>query len=152
MPEDRWEAALDRVLELTVLLSQDMTASLAQMGLTPARVHLLWELRSQVPCTQRALASALNVTPRAITALVDGLVETGFVTREPCPADRRATLVTLTEQGRATTQALSDEHRELARQLFAGLPDDTFDHFGAGLDHVVNRLRVLLAGPAQGLS
>lgn len=152
MPEDRWEAALDRVLELTVLLSQDMTASLAQMGLTPARVHLLWELRSQTPCTQRALASALNVTPRAITALVDGLVETGFVTREPCPTDRRATLVTLTEQGRTTTRALADEHRELARQLFAGLPDDTFDQFDAGLNHLVDRLRTLLAGPAPGPS
>src|SRR5580700_3138360 len=83
MQNDRWEAALDQVLLVTVLLSQDMTDSLARMGLTEARAHLLWELQARGPCTQRALASALHVTPRAITSLVDSLAETGFVPRGP---------------------------------------------------------------------
>jgi len=145
MEDDRWEAALDRVLAVTVLLSRDMADSLARMGLTEARTHLIWELRALGPCPQRALASALHVTPRAVTALVDGLAETGFVTREPNPADRRATLVTFTEKGRATAQALGDGHRELARQLFAGMPAGEFDGFDAGLNHVLDRLRALLA-------
>ena len=152
MRDDHWEAALDRVLLLTVLLGQDMTDSLARMGLTEARAHLLWELRAQGPCTQRALASALHVTPRAITALVDSLVETGFVTREPCPTDRRAILVTFTELGRTTAAALADGHRELARQLFADMSAEAFDGFDAGLSHVVNRLRTLLTGAARDVS
>jgi DNA-binding MarR family transcriptional regulator len=145
MQDERWEAALDRVLELTVLVGRDMTGGLARMGLTEARAHLLWELRARGPCTQRALASALRVTPRAITALVDGLVETGFVTREPCPADRRAILVTFTELGRITAQAMADGHRELARQLFASLPAEAFDCLDDGLGHVIGRLRALLS-------
>jgi len=40
----------------------------------------------------------LHVAPRTITALFDGLVATGFVTREPHPSDRHAALVTLTER------------------------------------------------------
>jgi DNA-binding MarR family transcriptional regulator len=149
MRDDRWEATLDQVLLLTVLLGRDETDSLAAMGLTEARAHLLWELQARGPCTQRALASALHVTPRAITALVDGLAETGFVTREPCAADRRAILVTFTELGRVTAQALADGHRELARQLFADLPAEVFDGFDTGLSHVVSRLRAVLAGKAQ---
>jgi DNA-binding MarR family transcriptional regulator len=145
MRNDDWEAALDRVLLLTMLLSQDSATSLARMGLTESRAHLIWVLRARGPCTQRALASALHVTPRAITALVDSLVETGFVTREPCPADRRATLVTFTELGRTTAQALADGHRQLARQLFADMSAEEFDGFGTGLTHVVDRLRTLLA-------
>jgi DNA-binding MarR family transcriptional regulator len=145
MRDDRWEAALDQLLLLTVLLGRDMADGLARMGLTEARAHLLWELQTRGPCTQRALASALHVTPRAITALVDGLVETGFVTREPCPADRRAILVTFTELGRTTAQTLADGHRELARQLFADLPAEEFDGFDTGLSQVVDRLRTLLA-------
>ena len=141
------EAALDRVLELALLLSRDATDSLAQMGLTEARAHLVWVLHAQGPCTQRALASALHVTPRAITALVDSLVETGFVTREPCPADRRATLVTFTELGSTTAQTLADDHRELARRLFADMSADAFDGFDAGLKNVLDRLRALLASP-----
>ena len=149
MRDDRWEAALDQVLLLTVLLGRDMTDSLARMGLTEARAHLLWELQARGPCTQRALASALRVTARAITSLVDGLVETGFVTREPCAADRRAILVTFTELGRVTAAALADGHRELARQLFADVSAEVFDGFDTGLSHVVNRLRTVLAEKAQ---
>jgi DNA-binding MarR family transcriptional regulator len=149
MQDDRWEAALGRVLLLTVLLSRDATDSLARMGLTESRAHLVWELQARGPCTQRALASALHVTPRAITALVDSLVETGFVTREPCPADRRAILVTFTELGRTTGQALADGHRELARHLFAGMPAEAFDGFDTGLSQVVNRLRTLLTEPVH---
>ena len=87
----------------------------------------------------------MHVTPRAITALVDGLVATGFVTREPHPSDRRATLVTFTERGRTTAQALLDGHRRLARQLFADLPPNVFDGFDVGLLHVLARFRGVLA-------
>ena len=89
MHAERWEAALNRILELTVLLGRDMTDSLAREGLTDSRAHLLWQLQQRGPCTQRTLAADLHVTPRTITALVDGLVATGFVTREPHPSDRR---------------------------------------------------------------
>lgn len=152
MADDPWETTLDRVLLLTVLLSQDMSSSLARMGLTEARTHLIWQLRKLGPCPQRALASALRVTPRAVTALVDGLVETGFVTREPCPTDRRATLVTFTELGRSTAQALADSHRELARRLFGGMTAEEFDRFDAGLIQVLDGLRAVLAAKAKGES
>lgn len=145
MQDDRWQATLNRIFELTVLIARDVTSSLAQLGLTEARAHLVWELQARGPCTQRALASALRVTPRAITALVDALVETGFVTREPSPADRRATLVTFTALGRTTAQAMADGHRELARQLFADLPPEDFDSFDRSLSHVLDRLRTQLA-------
>jgi len=145
MPDDRWENALSRVLELTLLLGRDATENLTRMGLTEARAHLLWELRTLAPCTQRELATVLRVTPRAVTALVDGLAETGFVTREPCPTDRRATLVTLTEQGHATTQVMVDGFRNLARQLFTDMPPDVFDGFDDGLIHFISRLRTPLA-------
>jgi DNA-binding MarR family transcriptional regulator len=145
MDAERWEATLDRVLELTVLLGQDMTGSLAREDLTESRAHLMWQLQQRGPCTQATLATDLHVTPRAITALVDGLVATGFVTREPHPSDRRAALVTFTERGHATARALLDGHRRLAHQLFAGLPDDVFDGFDAGLLHVITRFRGVLA-------
>jgi DNA-binding MarR family transcriptional regulator len=149
MRAEQREATLDRVLELTVLLGRDAADSLAREGLTEARAHLVWQLQQRGPCTQATLAADLGVTPRAITALVDGLVVTGFVTREPHPSDRRATLVTFTERGRATAQALVDSHRRLARQLFAGLPDDVFDGFDAGLLHVLSRFRGVLAAKTR---
>ncbi|HET6345793.1 MAG TPA: MarR family transcriptional regulator [Myxococcota bacterium] len=138
------EAALDRVLELVTLLSDDMARSFARDGLTGPRAHLLWELHHRGPSTQRALADALRVSARNITGLVDGLVDTGFVTREPHPTDRRATLVSFTERGAKTAEAMDRDHRELARLLFAGMPAKRLEGFAEDLDDILSRLRKAL--------
>jgi len=140
-------AALDQVLALTVLLNEDMTQSLARDGLTGPRAKLLWVLHQRGPCTQRVLAEALAVSPRNITGLVDGLVATGFVTRQPHPTDRRATLVSFTEHGQRTARQLADGHRELAGLLFSGMPDRQFEGLVGGLGVVLARLREALSEP-----
>ncbi len=140
---------LDRVLELTMLLGRDSAEQLERIGLTESRAHVLWELGQRGPCKQQALAAALRVSPRTITSLIDGLVETGFVTREPHPRDRRASLVTFTPQGKAASRALKKAHRQLARQLFGDLPAGHLDGFEAGLGHVLERLRSHLQRPGD---
>jgi DNA-binding MarR family transcriptional regulator len=140
---ERWETILDRVLMLVRLLGEDTRDGLSRLGLTESRAHVLWVLQHRGPSTQRTLADALKVAPRTITALIDALAETGFVTREPHPTDRRATLVTFTAHGKQTARGLVDGHRQLARDLFGELPDDVLDGFDGGLDHVIARLRAL---------
>jgi DNA-binding MarR family transcriptional regulator len=134
-------AALDRVLELAVLVNEDMTSSLAARGLTEARTHVIWLVHARGPVTQRDLAEALRVSPRNVTGLVDALEQTGFVRRAPHPTDRRATLVELTNQGREAAERLVDEQSEFARLLFDRMPRATFDGLVAGLDAVLGRLR-----------
>ncbi|MGY1620043.1 MarR family winged helix-turn-helix transcriptional regulator [Geodermatophilus sp. SYSU D00691] len=134
-------AVLDRILELVAVLEVDTREGLARDGLTPARAHLIWELQHRGPLPQRALAEALRVSPRNVTGLVDGLVESGFVTREPHPTDRRATLVSFTPHGAEVAARLEREHDEFARILFADLPADRFRAFADVLDHVLARLR-----------
>jgi DNA-binding MarR family transcriptional regulator len=137
---DRFGDALDQVLALVVLLNDDMTRSLARDGLTTSRAHVLWELIQRGPSTQRTLADALHVSARTVTGLIDGLVATGFVTREPHPTDRRAALITFTEHGRAVAESLREGQRELSHLLFADMPAAQFDGFVAGLGHVLTRL------------
>ncbi len=141
MTNEGYATALGQVLELSLLVNDDMTQSLARDGLTTARAHLLWELAQRGPSTQRVLADALDVSARNITGLVDALVATGFVTREPHPTDRRATLVSFTEQGAATARALGEGQQEFADLLFAGMPEARFDCFVDGLGEVLDRLR-----------
>jgi DNA-binding MarR family transcriptional regulator len=136
--------ALDLLLELSVLLADDMARDLERRGLTRSRTHVVWLVHHRGPMTQRALADATGVSARNVTGLVDALVDTGFVTREPHPSDRRATLITLTKRGRSTADELVREQAALARALFAGLEEPGFDHFRAGLDHVVGVLRRLV--------
>lgn len=140
-----WEQSLDRVLELTLLLGEEARQGLEREGLTPSRAHLLLVVAERGPCSQRELAGVLKVTPRTVTALVDGLQSTGFVTREPDRADRRVARVTMTERGRTTARRLLEGRSRLARELFADLPPRRFDAFDSGLRHVLKRLRELLA-------
>jgi DNA-binding MarR family transcriptional regulator len=142
---DRRGAALGQVMELTVLLGADMERGLAAQGLTPSRAHLLWELQRLGPTTQQALAEALDVSPRNVTSLVDGLVATGFVTREPHPTDRRAALVTFTEQGARVAEEFVRGRAAIADLLFTGMPANVFDGLVEGLDVVLDRLRAALA-------
>src|SRR5258705_6894102 len=130
-----------------------MTQSLARDGLTVSRVGVLWQLRHRGPSTQRALSDALGVSARTVTGLIDGLVATGFVTREDHPTDRRATLVTFTERAKRTVESLEREQEEFTRLLFAGLSDKRFDGFADGLGHVVNQIREHLpAGGGQAVT
>ncbi len=145
MELDDSRQALNRILELAVLLNDDMTRDLAGRGLTGSRAHVLWELRDGTPKTQQALATALGVSPRTITGLIDGLVASGFVTREAHPTDRRATLVTFTKHGERAAKQLERDHIELARKLFDDMPTTTFRGFTRGLDAVLARLRETLA-------
>jgi DNA-binding MarR family transcriptional regulator len=138
--------ALDRLLEVTVLLDADMRSTLSEQGLTPARTHLLWELGHRGPSTQRVLAEALDVSARNVTGLVDALEETGFVVRRPHPDDRRATLVTLTDRGSAAFDEMRRGHVELAHLLFASMPTRELDCLVRGLDSVLAVLREVVPG------
>jgi len=142
---ERYATVLGQVLELSVLMSQDMTQSFERDGLTPSRAHLLWELHERGPSTQRVLAEALDVSPRNVTGLVDGLVATGFVTREPHPTDRRATLVCFTAHGEHIAKQFDDGRDELAEVLFAGMSERRLAGLEKGLGPVLERLRAALS-------
>lgn len=146
----RQRTALDRVLALNALLTEDMARFEAEHHLTGPRVHLLWQLGLSGPATQRDLAAALSVSPRNVTGLVDGLVASGHVTREPHPSDRRATLVTLTAAGEHFVADLQASHDDLARRLFGDLSQPRLDHFVEVLDETLGRVARLMEAHAGG--
>jgi DNA-binding MarR family transcriptional regulator len=104
-------------------------------GVSPARARLIGTLHCSGSQTMAALAEALEVTPRNITGLVDGLEAEGLLARRADPTDRRATVIELTATGRrwadrhlgpltkAVAAAFGDlssrDRRELARLLAA---------------------------------
>ncbi|MGW6396038.1 MarR family winged helix-turn-helix transcriptional regulator [Streptomyces sp. NPDC055103] len=136
-------ASLDRLFELAEVLGAMMQRGVAEKGLTTARAGVLWALFHDGPMTQRALATQLGVTPRNVTGLLDALQGDGLVVREAHPTDRRATLVSLTQEGRSVTSALRGGRDELAALLFADVPADQLDTFTAILGQVTERLRVV---------
>ncbi|WP_378731316.1 MarR family winged helix-turn-helix transcriptional regulator [Nocardia brasiliensis] len=103
-------------------IRRNQVARLAPLGLTPAQARALRIIgHQQEPLRMTALADRLGIVPRSATTVVDALTGAGLVTRAPDPDNRRATLVTPTEAGRAALARMSDARREAAEELFATL-------------------------------
>ncbi len=85
-----------------------------------SRMRLLCELHRDGPQRMADLASALDVTPRNVTTLVDGLEREGIVRRRPHPTDRRATVIELTDSAHGAVDR-SMEHEAAIGQLFEKL-------------------------------
>jgi DNA-binding MarR family transcriptional regulator len=137
--------ALEKLFEVAVLLADAMDQGLAERGLTRARAELLWRLEEHqrqqgAAMTQRELSQVLKCTPRNVTGLVDVLQADGLVARGPHPTDRRATLVTLTERGRAASAMMRSEYQRLGGILFADLAGSDLSGFATVLDRVLARL------------
>ncbi|WP_202918252.1 MarR family winged helix-turn-helix transcriptional regulator [Streptomyces cavernae] len=135
--------SLDRLFELAEVLGTMMERGVAEHGLTRARAGLLWALLQDGAMTQRALAGQLGVTPRNVTGLLDALEADGLVIRAGHPTDRRATLVSLTERGRALTDDLREGRDELAVGLFGDMPAAQLAAIHDGLETVITRLRAI---------
>jgi DNA-binding MarR family transcriptional regulator len=93
-------------------------------GMTYPRMRLIHELSEEGPQIMGALRDRLGVSARNITVLVDGLERDGFARRAPHPMDRRATVVELTDKGRAAHRAVYATHADRAAALFATLDHD----------------------------
>lgn len=129
------------MFELAVLLVEGMDRGLVERGLTRARAEMIWVLHRQAALTQRELSQALRCTPRNVTGLVDGLQRSGMVKREQHATDRRATLVTLTPQGRRIAAAMRADYERAAKDVFADLAPAELAAFSASLEKLFGRLR-----------
>ena len=68
-----------------------------ESGPSLPRLRLLNTLHCEGPQKMADLADTLGVTPRSVTALVDGLEQDGVVRRAAHPTDRRVTMIELTD-------------------------------------------------------
>jgi DNA-binding MarR family transcriptional regulator len=121
-----WDSRSDVLRELFQLapsLERFRAEGMARRGLTQPRARLLRTLDEGGPQVMSELSRALDVTPRAVTALVDGLEADGLVRRCEHPHDRRATVVELTAPGRRTCDEMYDAHVLLSEEILGGVSE-----------------------------
>lgn len=87
-------------------------------ALPMAQVEVLQRLADEPGLRVRDLAERHRLAPNTISMLIQHMVTTGLVTRDPDPDDRRAVTVSLTPRGEA---ALSAWHAANTRRLDAAL-------------------------------
>jgi DNA-binding MarR family transcriptional regulator len=121
--------------ELEKLMSADMRAITAQsdrIGRHFARqndvsgndfhalLHIMVAETTGTPLTPAQLRRHMDVSPAAITYLVDRMIEAGHVRREPDPTDRRKTLLRYEKPGMALARSFFNP---LGAELQSALTD-----------------------------
>ena len=110
--------ALNQAIRLLSLRHRARAAALlAPLGLHPGQEVLLLELARTGPRIQAQLSEALGCEPPSVTLMTRKLEASGHIRRTPDPADKRATVVALTDSGKALVERI--------RQLWLGLAEET---------------------------
>ncbi|MFB8245089.1 MarR family winged helix-turn-helix transcriptional regulator [Streptomyces sp. NPDC055952] len=110
-----------------------------ELGVTPAQSRLLRTLAHWgSPPRMADLAERLEVVPRAVTTLVDGLEASGKVRRVPDPANRRVIRIELTDEGRSTLRELHAVRRSAAEEILAPLTEEQRETLGGLLDTLID--------------
>src|ERR1700751_960933 len=102
-----------------------------ELGITPAQSRLLRTLAHyEAPPRMADLAERLEVVPRAVTTLVDGLEASGKGGRVPDPTTRRVTRIEITDEGHETLRELRAARRSAAAEILAPLSPEQRETLG----------------------
>jgi DNA-binding MarR family transcriptional regulator len=131
----------EQLLRLTRRVHRIQKHHLEQCGLdvTPAQSRLLRVLAHYgSPPSMADLARNLEVVPRAVTTLVDGLEAGGTVRRVPDSGNRRMIRIELTDDGRRALTELRRARRAAAEDILAPLSAGQRDMLGGLLSALVD--------------
>lgn len=119
-----------------------------RLGVNPTDLRCLdWLVERAMPVGE--LGAATGLSSAATTTLVDRLVRKGFVRRHPDVADRRRTVVELTEEGRARIGACYGPMVEEGFTLVEGFTDEQVEQardFLRAARELTDRHRVRVVG------
>jgi len=93
------------------------------------------------PLTMTQLADGVVYSRSGLTYQAGLLEKAGLITRSPSPDDERATLVTITNNGRALFDRVLPGHIQVTRLLFDPLTDDDLHHLGDIMTRVRDHMR-----------
>ncbi len=89
--------------------------------LSGPRLHILIAVEQAKRLRMGDVASALGITPRTVTTLVDGIERDGLIRRVLDPKDRRATLLELTPLAQEHFARVRALHKQLTEDISCGL-------------------------------
>jgi MarR family transcriptional regulator for hemolysin len=128
------------------VLASRMTAALAEIGMTP-RGHCVLVHALPGELTQIELAKLADLDKTTMVVTLDELEEAGYAERRPSRTDRRARIVTVTEEGERIAAAGAKIVDRVHREVLGALPPAERDVFVSALARLVDGY---LARPSEG--
>lgn len=130
-----------KLKQCSALVGEALGPVLEGAPLSSPELDLLVPLRHAAePVIGRSLAVRLGVSHAAISKTLSKLEKRGFVTREANPADKRASLVVITEAGKDVIDEYFPRQLEVEAAMLDGLGEERAGVLEA-LDHLIGSLR-----------
>ena len=124
MPDDDAETLGELLVRVTRGQRRRWREALAPWDLSPHHVRALRVVTDRSGTRLSELAEALHIAPRSATEVADALQARRLVERTPDPTDRRAVVLTPTEEGRRVQAEIAAARAADNRDLFARLDAD----------------------------
>ena len=130
------------LMEAVSLLQHQVEQQLrAEGGISYVQFQLLARLNARGQLTMTELADGVVYSRSGLTYQAGLLEKAGLITRSPSPDDERATLVTITDSGRALLGRVMPGHIQVTRLLLDPLSDQDLDHLGDIMTRVRDHMR-----------
>jgi DNA-binding MarR family transcriptional regulator len=132
------------LMEAVSLLQHQVEQQLrAEGGISYVQFQLLARLaHGDGPLTMTELADGVVYSRSGLTYQAGLLEKSGLITRDPSPDDDRATLVSVTDDGRALVDRVLPGHVQVVRSLlFDPLAGDDVRHLGDVMTRVRDHMR-----------
>lgn len=113
--------------------------------LSPNETHLLTHLAASAPQRMGALADWQGVDRSTMTMQIGSLVDRGLAQRTPDPADRRATIIELTDHGSRTLEDYTGRASVILSSALDGWSDAELGRFSRDLGRFADDLQAALA-------
>lgn len=126
------EASIERFEKAFFALFRKLGPELGlpdDLNLTGPQIMMLYTISNLQPCQTTKLAQSLEVTPSAITVMIDRLVLHGFVVRKQHGNDRRVVLLELTEQGHDALRKIRECRSEVVQKYLSYLDPGELELF-----------------------
>ena len=135
---DTYFALMEAVSLLQHRLEQQLRA---EGDISYVQFQLLARLNARGPLTMTELADGVVYSRSGLTYQAGLLEKAGLITRGPSPDDERATLVTITDTGRALLGRVMPGHIQVTRLLLDPLSDQDLDHLRDIMTRVRDHMR-----------
>jgi len=113
----------------------------AGMEITPSQVTMMFLLEKSQGLTMTEISRAVVADNAAVTRLVDRLEGAGLVKRTADPADRRVSMIVLTDRGRRETKAAAKVVKAVNQELWKGMTSAELEVFAGSIIGLAARLR-----------
>lgn len=111
-------------------------------GITASHYNIIEFILRKKGSTGKEIATALKISPAAVSKQLKTLINNDFITQEQDKADRRKFRLNVTEKGKFVVENSETFRKKITQQTMAILSPAELDHFNDLLSKILSKIKL----------